>query len=645
MVSTGAVVVFCLIGVAVVLFVSELVPNDVTAIGIIVSLALLEPLTGVGHQLAISGFASTATITIVAMYMLSAAINQTGLIQRLGYHLATAVGGSERRALIATVATTGPLAGFVNNTPVVAMFVPMITDLADRLKISPSKLLLPLSYAAILGGTLTLIGTSTNLIANEFAVDLLGRGPIGMFEFTALGGVILLVGSTYLFTVGYWLTPARIAPNADLVAEFDLKDYLTFVRVDGDGFPNGRRITELESAHDIWILQHRPGAAPVVPERQQPPEPGKQVLQSDGGHPGDDVVGSTDGSTPESGRSPSSQLAEGDVLTLHGTLQAVNDFVQKHDALHQLLRKPVTEESFDVAGADGILAKVIVPPNSAFVGKRIGDIHLRSVYDTTVLAVRRQDELLRTDLADVQLAAGDLLLVQTVPESVGYFYESDDLVVVEDTRPEESPTVDPNARPSVSPKAPVALAIMAGVVGAAALGYVSIVIAALGGVVGMILTGCLTMNQAYDAVSWNVIFLLAGVIPLGFALERTGGAEFIAGGLVALSAVLPLVAVLFALYLLTGLLSNVITPVASVVLMIPVGLEVGAQLGGSEFSFLLTVMFAGATSFMTPVGYQTNLMVYGPGGYTFMDFIRVGAPLQLLLAVVSTVGIVVLWGI
>ena len=154
-----------------------------------------------------------------------------------------------------------------------------------------------------------------------------------------------------------------------------------------------------------------------------------------------------------------------------------------------------------------------------------------------------------------------------------------------------------------------------------------------------------SMNQAYDAVSWNVIFLLAGVIPLGYALEITGGAAIIAGGLVALGTVLPIVGVLFGLYLLTGLLSSVITPVASVVLMIPVGLEVGAQLGASEFSFLLVVMFAGATSFMTPIGYQTNLMVYGPGGYTFMDFIRVGAPLQLLLAVVSTIGIVVLWGI
>lgn len=452
MVSTGAMVVFGLIGLAIVLFVSELVPTDVTAIGIIVSLALLEPLTGVGHQLAISGFASTATITIVAMYMLSAAINQTGVIQRLSYHLATAAGGNERRALIATVATTGPLAGFVNNTPVVAMFIPMITDLAARLEMSPSKLLLPLSYAAILGGTLTLIGTSTNLIASEFAVELLGRGPIGMFEFTALGAVILVVGAAYLFTVGHWLTPARIEPNADLVAEFDLEDQLTFVRVDDDGFPNGRTIAELESNYGIRILQHRRAEQSVTPDGEQPLKPTKRTLQPDGGDPDDD--------TDERKRSANGQISKGDVLTLHGSLQAVNRFVQKHEALQHLLRNPVTEESFGKADTDGILAKMIVSPDSEFVGKRIGETHLRSVYETTVLAIRREDELIQTDLADTQLAAGDLLLVQTVPKSIGYFYESDDLIVVEDTRPKESPSVEVNTLPSVSPKAPIALGIM-----------------------------------------------------------------------------------------------------------------------------------------------------------------------------------------
>ena len=196
-VSTGALVVFGLITVALVLFITEVIPNDVTAIGIVVTLALFEPWTGVTARDAISGFANTATITIVAMYMLSAAIGNTGLVQRLGLSLAKLTRGSERRALAATVMTTGPIAGFINNTPVVAVFIPMITDLAKETGVSPSKLLLPLSYAAILGGTLTLIGTSTNLLASEYAATLLPRGPIGMFEFSALGLVILIVGSIY----------------------------------------------------------------------------------------------------------------------------------------------------------------------------------------------------------------------------------------------------------------------------------------------------------------------------------------------------------------------------------------------------------------------------------------------------------------
>jgi len=213
--ETGAIVVFLLIAVALVLFISEVIPNDVTAIGVIFALAALEPLTQVGPREAISGFSNTATITIVAMYMLSAGVQKTGLVQMLGVRLADFTKGDEKRALAATVGTTGPIAGFINNTPVVAVFIPMITDLAKKAGVSPSKLLLPLSYAAILGGTLTLIGTSTNLLASDLSRQLIdGRDGISMFEFTPLGVVILIVGVTYLMTVGRRLTPARIPVDA-----------------------------------------------------------------------------------------------------------------------------------------------------------------------------------------------------------------------------------------------------------------------------------------------------------------------------------------------------------------------------------------------------------------------------------------------
>ena len=700
--STGALVVFSLIAIALALFVTEAIPTDVTAIGIIVALAVLEPLTGVGARDAISGFASTATITIVAMYMLSAGIQQTGLVQRLGYHLARVTNGRETRALAATIVTTGPIAGFINNTPVVAIFIPMISDLAGKIGVSPSKLLLPLSYAAILGGTLTLIGTSTNLLASEFAVDLLGRNPIGMFEFTALGLVILLVGLTYLMTVGRWLTPARLPVDADLVEEFDLDDHLTHVRVGQRSPAAGLSVGELEARAEakIRILQlrreqdpaptvdrepHSGGTSSTVlefddavadgavdtdidldddPDHEQavPAESGPEPEAGAGGSPDearasaadrdrtvdsdhDDALSQfTDQRDSVASVNQDQRLDTGDVLTVHGTLQAVNRFVSAH-GLRQLVHSPVSAETLEAANSEDRLTKLVITPDSSLVDKRIGDTRLRSVYRTTVLALRREGELLRTDLADRRLRAGDLLLVQTVPDSIEYFENGRDVVVVDEDAFDRVLERDADDIAPLSPKTPLTIAIMAGVIGTAAMGLVSIVIAALGGVFAMIATGCLSTNDAYDAVSWNVIFLLAGVLPLGIALESTGGSQVIASALVATADVLPLVAVLFLFYLVTGLLANVITPVATVVLMIPVAVDAASSLGASEFSFLLAVMFASATSFMTPVGYQTNLMVYGPGGYEFTDFLKVGGPLQLLLSIVTTVGIVLLWGL
>ncbi len=609
-IPTGALVVFGLIGIALVLFVSEVIPNDITAIGIIFALAALEPWTQVGPRGAISGFSNTATVTIVAMYMLSAGIQNTGLVQRLGIYLADFTRGSEQRALAATVGTTGPIAGFINNTPVVAVFIPMISDLAKKSGISPSKLLLPLSYAAILGGTLTLIGTSTNLLASEFAATLLPRGSIGMFEFTALGVVILVIGITYLMTVGQWLTPARIPADADLVEEFDLDDYLTKLRVQEDS-----ALLDLTPAE---LVERTEAEVTVLQIRRN----------------GDVFVGTdTD-----------QRLEVGDLLVVHGSLQAVNR-LRKTQRLDHVVQTDVTEETFSDALAPDTLAKAVVPDTSPFAGETVFESRLHEHHRTTVLAIRREGELIRTGLDDVPLEAGDLLLVQTDPDAIQYFSENGDLVMIEEDAFDRLINEGVDEVAPLSPKAPVAVGIMAAVIGAAALDILPIVIAALGGVFLMVVTKCLSPADAYDAVSWNIIFLLAGVIPLGLAMEATGGATLIAEGLVAAADLLPLLVVLLLFYIVTGLFANVITPVATVVLMIPVAVDAAVRLDANGFAFLLAVMFASATSFITPVGYQTNLMVYGPGGYEFTDFVKVGGPLQLLLAVVTTIGIALIWGI
>ena len=609
-ISTGAILVFALIFVALVLFVTEWIPTDITAIGIIVSLVLLRPWTGMSAADAISGFASPATITIVAMYMLSAGIQNTGIVGRLGVSLAALTKGSETRVLAATIGATGPIAGIINNTPVVAVFIPMISDLADASRISPSKLLLPLSYAAMLGGTLTLIGTSTNILASDLSRQLLGR-PISMFEFTKLGVVVMLAGGAYLMTVGRWLTPERIEPATDLTEEFEVDDYLARVGVTENSPLVGRTVDEAfaDAAPDLDL----------------------DVLQLERGEE-TFLAPATDQS-----------IEPDDVLTIRASMQVANRVAAEY-GLRQFPREAVTEELLEDPETGSVPIEAVVPPTSGFLGRTVGDVKFEERYQTTVLAVRRGEEAILTGLDDLTVAAGDTLLLHSTPDAVEFFSETGDLLV---THGLDSEVLDPveEQRSALDPKTPIALAIMAGVIGAAALDLVPIVIAALGGVVAMVVTRTLTSTEAYEAVSWSIVFLLAGVIPLGLAMQKTGGAEFLAGLLVSSADVLPVIAVLGLFYLLTGLLANIITPVASVVLMIPIAIDTASRIGANGFAFLLAVMFAASTAFMTPVGYQTNLMVYGPGGYRFTDFIRVGAPLQAFLTVVTTLGIAFFWGV
>ncbi|MDZ7701328.1 MAG: SLC13 family permease [Halobacteriales archaeon] len=611
-VTPGMAIVFGLIGVALLLFVSEALPSDVTAIAILVALAVLEPWTGVSAATAISGFASSATITILAMYILSEGVQRTGVVDRLGLLLARVTKGDERRLVGATVTTTGIAAGIVNNTPVVAVFIPMITGLAEKAGVSPSKLLLPLSYAAMLGGTLTLIATSTNLLASDLSRQLLDH-PIGMFEFTPLGILVLVVGIAYLLTVGRWLTPARIAPNVDFTEEYDLESHLSLVRVREDSPLVGMTLSEAQARLD----------------------------ESDGGTV--DLLWLDRDEQAYEARYSDIVIEADDELAVRLSLQTLNQLADPL-GLRQLPREQVVEE--DLLTEAGTVVEAVVLPNSGLVGDRIDETHLKDALHTTVLAIRRGPNTIRHGLAEQVLESGDTLLLQTTEAAIDYLAEEGDLLVTE--RAQEDlldPTVDEDEVAPLSPTTPYALGILGGVIVLAALGWVPIVIAALGGVVAMVVTGCLTASDAYDAVSWNVIFLLAGILPLGVAMQTTGGDALIASFLVEAGGVLPVLAMLALFYLLTAVLASAITPVATVVLMIPIAVDTATRIGADGFAFLLAVTFASSGAFMTPIGYQTNLMVYGPGGYRFTDYFRVGAPLQLLLTVTVTLGIAVLFGV
>ncbi|MDS0282785.1 SLC13 family permease [Haloarcula onubensis] len=612
--------VFLLILVALVLFATEVVPVDVTAIAVMVALLAVEPVTASLADLGLlagplyvlrqpgtdvsplvqglSGFASTATITVLAMFILSDGVQRTGIVQLLGAKLATLTGDSETKQLGATVGLVGPISGFINNTAAVAILLPMVTDIAHEGKISPSKLLLPLSYASMFGGMLTLIGTSTNILASQLSAELLGR-PFSMFEFTQLGVVVTIVGTAYLLTVGRWLVPGRIQAREDLTDEFEMADYLTEVVVREDSPIVGQTVQEALEATDLDV-----DVVQLVRDRRTFLEPlGPKVVQA-----GDVFALRTDRDT----------LVE--LLDLDG-LDVVPDAVD--------------DAELERASDRQNLVELVVAPGSSLVGETLASSNFRQRYDASVLALRRGRELVRQRMDRVRLKVGDTLLVQATVDSIDRLDGNRDFIVAQEVE-------RPDYRES---KIPVAVGIVAAVVGVAALTQVHIVVSALAGALAMVLTGCLRPQELYDAVQWDVIFLLAGVIPLGIALQVTGGADLIADLFVLAAPGLPAILVLGGMYVVTAVLTNIISNNASVVLMIPVAVEAARQLGVNAFAFVLAVTFAASTAFMTPVGYQTNLLVYGPGGYRFTDYLKVGAPLQAVFAVVTTLGIAFFWGL
>jgi di/tricarboxylate transporter len=482
---------------------------------------------------------------------------------------------------------------------------------------------MPLSFAAMLGGSLTLVGSSINLVAADVAAQTLGR-RISMFEFTPLGLLVFGAGLLYLMTVGRRLVPARIAPAASLTEGYDLDRHLARVRVRESSPLVGETATEVfvtaDADLDVSVLQV------------------ERTAESRREDDGEVVVRTVTETFPASAARP---IEAEDVLVVRGNTQEVNDFATAYDC-RQLPRETVTDADLE-ADHPGMLAEVVVPEGSWLVGESPVGADLRRRFATTVLGVRRGGSVLREDLDDRAIREGDTLLVRTTDATLEYLREEAAVLLVQEARPrEELPRFAPDP-PELSGRAPLTVGVLVAAVMLAAFTPIGIPVTALGGVVVLVATGSLTAAEAYDAVSWNVVFLLAGVLPLGIAVQRTGGAAAIGDQLATLAAVLPDPLVLTLFYLVAGLVAAVVTPVATVVLLVPVAVQTAAELGLDGFSVLLSTFFGASAAYITPIGYQTNLMVYGPGGYRFTDFLRVGLPMQVFLAGVTTLGLLVLF--
>ncbi len=573
---------------ALVLFITERFRADLVALLALATLLLIgqagmwvglvRPDRWVSIPETLSGLNNPAVITVAAMFVLSAGLEKTGALAGLG-RILTRLGRSQAVLLIAVMLIAGIASAFVNNTAAVAVFLPVVLTVCTRRRISPSRILIPLSFASQFGGVCTLIGTSTNLLVSSISQEA-GRGAFGMFEFTALGSLMMGTGMLYMLLIGRWALPAR--RGDELTEAYRLREYVTEVRVLTDSPLVGKTVGEsrLGETHDVTVLE-------ILRDQKRIWSPHAQPLQA------------------------------GDILVVRGNVKSLMD-VRSRTGLEIEPEFKLKDETLE--GQEMTLVEALVAPRSRLVGRTLTEVDFRNNYHAIVLAVQRAGHIIRDKIARLPLRLGDALLVLLRKSNVNRLRASENLIVLAEVEAQL-----PSSRRNL-----VTLVIVGLVVALAALNVLPIVISALLGSLAMVFARCLRLEQAYDAIDWQVIFLLAGVFPIGIALQRSGASQILSDQLLRIVGGLGPIAVLAAFYLLTAALTELMSNAAAAVLIAPLAISAADALGVSSRPLLMAVAFAASTSFATPVGYQTNTMVYGPGGYRFTDFTKVGVPLNLL---------------
>lgn len=570
---------------AVILFATEKIRMD--AVAILVLCALLA--TGqINLEEALSGFSNPATITVAAMFVLAAGLQQSGALNGIG----TILGKVKSRLMFLLVlfAATALVSPFVNNTAVVAVFIPIVMAAAANIKMPASKALIPLSYVSQMAGVCTLIGTSTNLLVNAIAQEQ-GHAGFGMFGFAPLGLIFLAVGCLYLLIAGRWLLPEAAADqNAGTyqgryVAELRVPPESPLIGQTADG-------AALREESKLYVLA-------LLRNGQKLSTPGMQSIQAD------------------------------DVLLVHGEPEQLIDLRNKFDLRHYTL----SSRRKDADDADWLVSEVMVAPNSKWVG---GNIRLLSQHwnrNLTVLGVQRRSRTVRERLNSVSFRVGDILLMALPKDDAEMLRRDKNFILLSEN----------HARKAAGWRAPFALSAMTAAVAAAAFGWLPIAASAMLAAVAMIASRCLSAEDTYRVIDWRIIILLAGLLPLGAAMANSGAAQFIVDHTLGrVSSFGPFV-VLAVLYLVTMILTEFMSNAGTAVLMTPIAISTANMLGVDASPFLVAVIFAAATSFMTPVGYQTNTMVYGAGGYKFTDFVKIGLPLNLLYWLLGIWLIPMIW--
>ena len=582
-----AILVLAILVGTVALFVSEKYPLDLVAmigLGALLIFGLVTPEEG------FSGFSNPATLTVAAMFILSAGLQKTGATAAVGRFMVR-YGRSHYAALVVIMATITVMSAFVNNTAAVAVFIPLVTILANRRRISASKLLIPLSYASQFGGVCTLIGTSTNLLVSSIS-DQAGYGSFSMFEFSRMGLILFVAGVVFFLVFGRWLLPDR--QQRELASTYHLGEYVTELRVRQRSPLVGKTVIEsrLGVDHDVTVLR-------VLEAGEAGWAPLRQTLKPD------------------------------DVLLVHG---AIADLMRLQGSMGMELNVDFKLRDETLQTEDLRLVQALVAPGSGLIGRTLKEVDFRNRYKALVLAMQRRGETINDKLSSITLSMGDVLLVQAHESEITTLRRSSDFIVLNEV---------PGA--VLRRKAPLAIGIIVAVVGLAAFNVFPILVTALLGCVAMLVTRVLRLEDAYNAINWQVIFLLAGILPLGVAMQTSGAAGELAGRAVEWVGDMGPVAVLAVIYLMTSVMTDTMTNAAAAVLLAPIAISTAEQIGVDPRPFLMAITFAASTGFSTPVGYQTNTMIYNPGGYKYTDFLRTGVPLSILFWILSVIFIPRFW--
>ena len=586
-------IVVCILLVLVfVAFIKEWFSPDLVAMGAFVLLLAIGVLD---EKSALAVFSNPAPIIVSCMFVLSAALERTGTIEALGEWFEKLAGKKELRVLLVLMLIVAVLSAFVNNTPVVVVFMPIVLALARKHDLIASRFLIPLSYAAIVGGTCTIIGTSTNLVASGIAKES-GLDEFGMFEVSKLGIVFVIVTFIYMLLIGRKLLPDRVT----LSTLFDSsagKEFLTSVIISEESELIGKKISEtsLSKIRDFRILEvSRSGKKINSPLKDIIFNSGDQLLVKSRVSGVVDVGGSS-----------------GVELGFEGGLG---------------LQELQTESA--------VLIEGVIGPGSSLVGRSIKELNFREKYDVIILALHRRGVNLRDKFEDVRLAFGDTILVEGAPDKINALSQERDFINLSQS----------NCRPLRRSKVPYAVGALLLFMVLAAFKVAPLIVLALGAALLTLFSRCLEPSEAYEAIDWKVIFMIFGMLGLGTALQKVQVIQILADSLTGWALVLKNIYVLIALiYLVTAILTELISNNAVAALLTPVAISVAQAMDLDARPLVVAVMFAASASFSTPIGYQTNTYIYGAGGYKFTDFTRVGIPLTIILWVVSVILIPMMW--